>query len=111
MKRLEEENNALKTHLAGLEAKKSKKRQAGPEKEIRQVPNPNDPERNPNGDKGNRGKNIDNNGNNDANYDDAGREDEEGYDDSQTYDSRDQGDQQSALKSQAKIPHSHVHGG
>ena len=93
MKRLEEENNALKMHLAGLEAKKSKKRQSGPEKKIRQVPNPNDHERNPNGDKGNKGKNIDNNANNDLHNDETGREVEEGYDDSQTYDSREQGEQ------------------
>ena len=51
MKRLEEENNELKLHLAGLESRKNKRRQSGPEREIRQVPNPNDHERNPNGDK------------------------------------------------------------
>ena len=42
MKRLEEENNELKLHLAGLESRKNKRRQSGPEREIRQVPNPND---------------------------------------------------------------------
>ena len=51
---MEEENNELKLHLAGLESKKNKRRQNGSEREIRQVPNPNDHERNPNGDKGKR---------------------------------------------------------
>ena len=107
MKRLEEENNELKLHLAGLESRKNKRRQSGPEREIRQVPNPNDHERNPNGDKGNKGKNTDNN---DIPNDETGRDDEEGYDDSQSYDSREQGEQ-SAQKSQARIPQNHPQGG
>ena len=107
MKRLEEENNELKLHLAGLESRKNKRRQSGPEREIRQVPNPNDHERNPNGDKGNKGKNTDNN---DIPNDETGRDDEEGYDDSQSYDSREQGEQ-SAQKSQARIPQNHPPGG